>query len=206
MVGGTLLLTAAVGLASRMRTATTAGTTIAAADTVAMVLLLSQRAAAVAVATPCSSRIRGIAVPRGGRAAAAIDGVANGRWRPSLCGRIGARDANQVVGIMREEPLHLVEVTQGVLDATGQLVFLAWIHLDGGPEDGMSSRLSSAQTRAKCAGLPLPLSKGITLQARSELAGHCGQTRAPQCSLMLTKQSAAGNFSWMSTISLGENN
>lgn len=206
MVRGTLLLIVTAGLASRMRAATTAGTTTAAAaDTITMVLLLSQRAAAIAAATPCSSRIRGVAIPRGGRAAAAIDGVANGRWRPSLRGRIGARDANQVVGIVREEPLHLVEVTQGVLDASGQLVFLARIHLNGGPEDGMSSRISSAHTRAKCAGLSLPLSKGITLHARSDLAGHCGQTRAPQCSLMLTKQSAAGNFSWMSTISLGEN-
>lgn len=115
-----------------MRAATTAGTTTAAAaDTITMVLLLSQRAAAIAAATPCSSRIRGVAIPRGGRAAAAIDGVANGRWRPSLRGRIGARDANQVVGIVREEPLHLVEVTQGVLDASGQLVFLARIHLLG---------------------------------------------------------------------------
>lgn len=184
-----------------------AGTTtaVAAAHTITMVLLLSQRAAAIAAATSCSSRIRGVAIPRGGRAAAAIDGVANGRWRSSLRGRIGARDANQVVGVMREEPLHLVEVTQSAFDASGQLIFLAGIHLDGGPEDGMSSGISSAQTRAKCTGLSLPFSKGITLHARSDLAGHCGQTRAPQCSLMLTKQSAAGNFSWMSTISLGEN-
>lgn len=183
-----------------------AATTTAAAATITMVLLLSHRAAAIAAAISCSSRIGGIAIPRGGRAAAAIDGVANGRWRPSLRGRIGARDADQVVGIMREEPLHLAEVTQGVLDPSGQLIFLARFHLDGGPEDGMSSRLSSAHARAKRAGLPLPLSKGITLHARSDLAGHCGQTRAPQCSFMLAKQSAAGNFSWMSTISLGENN
>lgn len=142
-----------------------AATTTAAAATITMVLLLSHRAAAIAAAISCSSRIGGIAIPRGGRAAAAIDGVANGRWRPSLRGRIGARDADQVVGIMREEPLHLAEVTQGVLDPSGQLIFLARFHLDGGPEDGMSSRLSSAHARAKRAGLPLPLSKGITLHA-----------------------------------------
>lgn len=107
---------------------------------------------------------------------------------------------------MREQPLHLVEVPQRVLDAPRQLIFLARVHLDGGPEDGMSSRVSSAQARAKCAGLPLPLSCSITLHARSDLAGHCERTRAPQCPLMLAKQSAVGNFSWMSTISLDENN
>lgn len=89
----------------------------------------------------------GIAIPRGGRAAAAIDGVANGRWRPSLRGRIGARDAYQVVGIMWEESLHLVEVPQGVLDPSGQLVFLARIHLQTGKQDKPSSyALTCSQT------------------------------------------------------------
>lgn len=80
---------------------------------------------------------------------------------------------------MREQPLHLTEVAQRVLDAPGQLIFLAGIHLDRGPEDGVSCRVSTAQARAKCTGLSLPLSKGITLHARSDLAGHCERTRVP---------------------------
>lgn len=82
MVRTLLLLSATAAAARRVGTAT------AAAAAMVLLLMLSCRAAAAASRSP---RISGIAIPRGGRAAAAIDGVAGDGWGHSGSRRLRSR-------------------------------------------------------------------------------------------------------------------